>query len=75
MYHLILARALQGIAAGMMMSVPYAIITGSLPPTERGKALGINAISISAGLAIGPSLGGFVTSLWGWRSAFLINVP
>ncbi|WP_455240606.1 MFS transporter [Methanothermobacter tenebrarum] len=74
-YHLILARALQGIAAGMMMSVPYAIITGSLPPTERGKALGINAISISAGLAIGPSLGGFVTSLWGWRSAFLINVP
>lgn len=74
-YHLIFARALQGVAAGMMMSVPYAIITGSFPSTERGKALGINAISISAGLAIGPSLGGFVTSLWGWRSAFLINVP
>jgi MFS family permease len=59
----------------MMMAVPYAIITAAFPPTERGKALGINAISISAGLAIGPSLGGFVTSLLGWRFVFLINIP
>jgi len=72
---LIMFRALQGLAAGMMMGVPYAIITASFPPTERGKALGINAISISAGLAIGPSLGGFVTSLLGWRFVFLINIP
>lgn len=72
---LILFRAVQGLAAGMMMAVPYAIITASFPRTERGKALGINAISISAGLALGPSLGGFVTSLLGWRFAFLINIP
>ncbi|MCR4407368.1 MAG: MFS transporter [Anaerolineae bacterium] len=72
---LIAFRAIQGLAAGMMMAVPYAIITASFPPTERGKALGINAISISAGLAIGPSLGGFITSLLGWRFVFLINVP
>jgi len=57
------------------MAVLYAIITSSFPFTERGKAFGINAMSISAGLAIGSSLGGFVTFLWGWRSAFLINVP
>ena len=56
-YWLIAFRAIQGLAAGMMMAVPYAIITTSFPPEERGKALGINAISISAGLAIGPSLG------------------
>ncbi|MFH1625121.1 MAG: MFS transporter [Pseudomonadota bacterium] len=72
---LIAFRAIQGLAAGMMMAVPYAIITASFPPTERGKALGINAISISAGLAIGPSLGGFITSLLGWRFVFLINIP
>jgi EmrB/QacA subfamily drug resistance transporter len=72
---LIAFRAIQGLAAGMMMAVPYAIITASFPPAERGKALGINAISISAGLAIGPSLGGFVTSLLGWRFVFLINIP
>ncbi|HIH62289.1 MAG TPA: MFS transporter [Methanobacteriales archaeon] len=73
--YLVFFRGFQGVAAGMMMAVPYAIITSSFPVTERGKAFGINAISISAGLAIGPSLGGFVTFLWGWRSAFFINVP
>jgi EmrB/QacA subfamily drug resistance transporter len=72
---LILFRALQGLAAGMMMAVPYAIITASFPPTARGKALGINAISISVGLAAGPLLGGFITSMLGWRFVFLINVP
>lgn len=72
---LIVSRALQGIFAGMMMAVPFAIITASFPPTERGKALGINAISISAGLAAGPSIGGFVTSLLNWRFAFFINIP
>jgi EmrB/QacA subfamily drug resistance transporter len=68
-------RALQGLAAGMFMSMPFAIITAIFPPQERGKALGINAISISAGLALGPSLGGFLTTFLGWRSVFLINIP
>ncbi|MBC7326042.1 MAG: MFS transporter, partial [Moorella sp. (in: Bacteria)] len=72
---LILFRAIQGVTAGMMMAVPYAIITATFPPQERGRALGLNAISISAGLALGPSLGGLVTSLWSWRMAFLINIP
>ena len=72
---LILFRAIQGLAAGMMMAVPYAIIAASFPSTERGKALGINALSISTGLAIGPSLGGLLTSGLGWRFVFLINIP
>jgi EmrB/QacA subfamily drug resistance transporter len=72
---LIVFRAIQGLAAGMMMSVSYAIITASFPPVERGRALGINAISISAGLAIGPSLGGFLTYSLGWLFVFLINIP
>lgn len=72
---LILFRAIQGITAGMMMSVPYAIIVASFPPEERGRALGINAISVSTGLAIGPSLGGFITHFAGWPYIFLINIP
>jgi EmrB/QacA subfamily drug resistance transporter len=72
---LIAFRALQGLAAGLTMAVPFAIVTASFPPEERGKALGINAISISVGLALGPSLGGFITSLANWRLVFLINVP
>lgn len=74
-YWLIIFRALQGLAAGMMMSVPYAIIVRAFPDTERGKALGVNAIVIALGLAIGPSLGGFITAHLGWRFIFFINVP
>jgi len=72
---LITFRAIQGLAAGMMMAVPYAIITAVFPPAERGKIFGLNALSISAGLAIGPSLGGLITSSLGWRFVFLINIP
>lgn len=72
---LISFRALQGLAAATLMSVPLAILTGVFPPGERGKALGLYAISISAGLALGPSLGGFLAAAFGWRSAFFINLP
>lgn len=72
---LIASRAVQGIGAGMMMSVPFAILTAVFQPHERGRALGINAISISAGLALGPTLGGLLTALWSWRLVFLINIP
>jgi EmrB/QacA subfamily drug resistance transporter len=72
---LIFFRALQGLAAAAMMSVPFAIITTSFPHTERGKAMGINALVVSLGLALGPALGGFITSLWSWHFVFFINVP
>ncbi len=74
-YWLIAFRAIQGIGAGMMMAVPFAILTAVFQPRERGRALGINAISISAGLALGPTLGGLLTSFWSWRLIFLINIP
>ncbi len=52
-YMLIFFRAVQGLAAAST-SVSYAIITATFPPNERGKALGINAVSIAAGLAAAP---------------------
>jgi len=72
---LIAARALQGITAGMMMAVAHAIVVDVFPPYERGRALGINATSIAVGLAIGPTLGGFIAAYLGWRFIFLINIP
>ncbi|RZN36367.1 MAG: DHA2 family efflux MFS transporter permease subunit [Methanophagales archaeon ANME-1-THS] len=72
---LIAARALQGLTAGMMMAVSFAIIIAAFPPSQRGKALGISATSIAAGLAIGPTLGGFIASYLGWRFIFYINIP
>jgi EmrB/QacA subfamily drug resistance transporter len=72
---LIAFRAVQGVAAGMLLSVPLAMVTGVFPAAERGKALGLFAVSISVGLATGPSLGGFLTVAFGWRAAFFINLP
>ena len=74
-YWLIVFRALQAIAASMMMAVPLAIITASFPVSELGRALGTYSISIAAGLAIGPSFGGFIATFLGWRFTFLINIP
>ena len=42
---LIALRGLQGLAAGMMMAVGFAIVTAAFPPPERGKAMGIYAIA------------------------------
>ncbi len=74
-YELIVFRALQGLGGAMLMAVPLAIITARFPPNELGRALGTFSVSIAVGLAIGPSFGGFVASLLGWRFTFLINVP
>jgi len=68
-------RFLQGTGAAMMMSTSPAIITAAFPPHERGKALGINAMSVYIGLSLGPPLGGFLTASFGWPSIFLVNVP
>lgn len=72
---LITCRAIQGITAGMTMAVSFAIVVAAFPSYERGKALGINATSIAVGLAIGPTLGGFVATYLGWRFIFYINIP
>jgi len=72
---LILFRAFQAIGAGMLMAMGPAIITINTHPKDRGKFLGTIAVSVSIALAIGPALGGFLTSFFGWQSIFLINVP
>lgn len=72
---LIAFRGLQGLAAGMMMAVGFAIVTSAFPPQERGKAMGMFAVAIAAGLAAGPTLGGVITEYLNWRYIFFINVP
>lgn len=68
-------RILQGIGAAFIMATSMAIITAAFPPQERGKALGINAMSVYIGLSLGPPLGGFLTGSLGWQSIFWVNIP
>lgn len=72
---LIASRALQGIGAGGLAVGAFAVIGDLVPPRERGRYQGMVAIVVAAGTLGGPLLGGFLTDAFGWRSAFLINLP
>ena len=72
---LIIFRGIQATGAGMLMAMGPAIITINVPPGERGRSLGIIAVSVSIALAVGPVIGGLLTYYFGWQSIFLINIP
>lgn len=72
---LIAARGVQAVGASMLFANSPAILTKSFPPEMRGRALGLQATMTYLGLTVGPSLGGWLTTTLGWRSAFYINVP
>ncbi|MEO6892989.1 MAG: MFS transporter [Ktedonobacteraceae bacterium] len=72
---LVAARGLQGVGGALMMAVSPAMLTGAFPAHERGRALGLNAINVSLGVSVGPTLGGLITSYFSWRWIFYVNVP
>ena len=72
---LIFFRLIQGTGAAMMVVNSVAIITEVFPANERGKALGLNAITFSFGGVAGPILGGLILTLADWRWIFFINIP
>jgi EmrB/QacA subfamily drug resistance transporter len=67
---LIVLRGVQSVGAAMTMAVINAIITGSVPISMRGQALGFNGIMVSVGLAVGPGVGGLLIRYFGWVSIF-----
>ncbi|MDF5721739.1 MAG: MFS transporter [Rhizonema sp. PD37] len=74
-YWLIGFRALQGLGAVMISALGAAIVTEVFPQSERGRALGIIGAVVSLGVALGPTVGGLLINIAGWRTIFLVNVP
>ncbi|MCL4294984.1 MAG: MFS transporter [Anaerolineae bacterium] len=72
---LIVARALQALGGAMLLANSPAILTKNFPPQQRGQVLGLQATMTYLGLTVGPSLGGWLTSEYGWRAVFYINLP
>jgi EmrB/QacA subfamily drug resistance transporter len=71
---LIAGRIVQGIGGAFMFANSSALVTDAFPRRELGRALGINAMVVGAGLMLGPILGGWLTA-FGWRFVFWFNVP
>ncbi|GAC1440836.1 MAG: MDR family MFS transporter [Mycobacteriales bacterium] len=80
-YELAAYRALQGIGAGGLLSLAFAIVGDMVPPRERGRYQGYFMSVFATSSVLGPVLGGFfagqshILGIDGWRWIFYINVP
>ncbi|HEX4364829.1 MAG TPA: DHA2 family efflux MFS transporter permease subunit [Solirubrobacteraceae bacterium] len=72
---LILARGAQGIGGAAMFATSLALLAQEFHGRERGTAFGIWGATTGAAVAIGPLVGGALTSALGWPSIFYLNLP
>ncbi len=70
-----LARGAQGIGGAIMFAVSLAILSQEFYGRERGTAFGIWGATVGAAVAIGPLVGGALTTWLGWRWIFFVNLP
>lgn len=69
------ARIVQGLGGGGLMTLSQALIGEAVPPRERARYQGyLAAVAVSAN-SFGPVAGGYLTEHFGWPSIFLVNVP
>ena len=71
-----ISRAVQGIGGAIMFAVSLALLANAFPGTkERATALAAYGATIGAAFAVGPAVGGGLTSGLDWQWIFLINLP
>ncbi|HEX8714023.1 MAG TPA: MFS transporter, partial [Solirubrobacteraceae bacterium] len=70
-----LFRAVQGTGGAAMFATSLALIAGAFHGRERGLAFGIYGGVIGAAVAVGPVVGGLLTTWIGWEWIFFVNVP
>ncbi|MCL2717001.1 MAG: DHA2 family efflux MFS transporter permease subunit [Alphaproteobacteria bacterium] len=72
---IILARVLQGVAAGLVQPITMVVLSQVFPVEQRGKAMSIYGIGVVLAPALGPTLGGFLVDQYTWRDVFLAIIP
>jgi EmrB/QacA subfamily drug resistance transporter len=70
-----LARAVQGVGGAIMFAVSLALIAQAFQGRDRGTAFGVFGAVTGGAVAVGPLIGGAITSAIGWRWIFFVNVP
>lgn len=72
---LVAFRVVQGIGAAMVFPNGVALALGLFPKEHGGKVMGIWGMAVSLGSVAGPSIGGAIVNLSGWKAVFFVNVP
>jgi EmrB/QacA subfamily drug resistance transporter len=70
-----LARGVQGVGGAIMFATSLALIAQAFTGRDRGTAFGIFGAVTGGAVAVGPLVGGAITSAFGWRWIFFVNVP
>src|SRR5215472_11999719 len=72
---LIVSRSGQGVGGAIMFATSLALLGHSFRGRDRGVAFGVWGAVTGVSTALGPVLGGVITTNWSWRGIFLVNVP
>jgi len=72
---LTLARVLQGLGGGGLMTLSQALVGETIPPRERARYQGYLAAVAVCANTFGPVAGGYLTEHFGWQWIFLVNLP
>ena len=72
---LILGRAIAGFGGGAILTITIFVASNLIPLRKRGMIQDVLNAFIGAGSGLGGSLGGWIDGIWGWRVAFLIQLP
>lgn len=72
---MIAMRGLQGFAGGVLIPMAFTLVLTKLPKAQQPVGLAIFALSVTFAPAIGPTIGGYLTENYGWRTIFFVNVP
>jgi MFS family permease len=72
---LLVGRAIQGVGAAMISGNNLAILTRTVSPKERGRAMGVLAFCASIAALVGSGIGALVVNVGEWRWLFLAMIP
>ena len=72
---LMVFRVIQGVGAGILAPLGFAITVLVFPPEQRGRGLALIAVVALVSSALGPVLGGVLIEIASWHWIFLINIP